>query len=359
MRILFITCFTWIIFNSREVKGGDCDHELGMQSKAIPDANIRASSSLSSNHAPALARLDGQGAWCSARNDNSPYIQIQLGKKKSITMIMTQGSFEDLRWATKYQIKYLKEGKWVTYRKADGTLTLQGNQNPRRLEDHDLQPPIPARSIRVYPMMPKSVTPNETLKKVSCLRLELYGCSAPVNGGWGKWGRWSECSVTCGPGMRSRERKCDSPKPENGGEPCNETERVEEEKCNKQNCPVIDGDWGEWGRWSECSLTCGLGMRSRGRKCDSPKPQNGGMPCNEAARVQMRYCRNRKCGHSRGGDYGGYSGSGHGWETYSDDGREHGDESRAGDSSGSSEDGWYTYSKNTIWSDNDDEDYGS
>lgn len=35
---------------------------------------------------------------------------------------MTQGSFEDLRWATKYQIKYLKEGKWVTYRKADGTL---------------------------------------------------------------------------------------------------------------------------------------------------------------------------------------------------------------------------------------------
>lgn len=58
-----------------------------------------------------------------------------------------------------------------------------------------------------------------------------------VNGGWGKWGRWSECSVTCGPGMRSRERKCDSPKPENGGEPCNETERVEEEKCNKQNCP--------------------------------------------------------------------------------------------------------------------------
>lgn len=93
-----------------------------MQSKAIPDANIRASSSLSSNHAPALARLDGQGAWCSARNDNSPYIQIQLGKKKSITMIMTQGSLEDLRWATKYQIKYLKEGKWVTYRKADGTL---------------------------------------------------------------------------------------------------------------------------------------------------------------------------------------------------------------------------------------------
>jgi len=93
-----------------------------MQSKIIPDANITASSNLSSNHLPALARKDGRRAWCSAPNDNSPYIQIQFGKKKSVTMIMTQGSFADLRWATKYQIKYLKEGKWVTYQKADGTL---------------------------------------------------------------------------------------------------------------------------------------------------------------------------------------------------------------------------------------------
>ena len=57
-----------------------------------------------------------------------------------------------------------------------------------------------------------------------------------VNGGWGEWGRWSECSATCGPGMWSRERKCDSPKPEYDGEPCNETEKVEVEKCKKQNC---------------------------------------------------------------------------------------------------------------------------
>ena len=94
-----------------------------MQRKdVIPDANITASSSLSSNHSPALARLDGQGAWCSAPNDTSPYLQVQLGKKKSITMIMTQGSFKDLRWAMKYQIKYLKDGKWVTYQKSDGTV---------------------------------------------------------------------------------------------------------------------------------------------------------------------------------------------------------------------------------------------
>lgn len=93
-----------------------------MKSKGIPDVDITASSKLSPNHAPAFARLDGQEAWCSATNDNSPYIQIQLGKKKSITMIITQGSCKDLRWARKYQIKYLKEEKWLTYQKANGTL---------------------------------------------------------------------------------------------------------------------------------------------------------------------------------------------------------------------------------------------
>ena len=60
---------------------------------------------------------------------------------------------------------------------------------------------------------------------------------------------------------------------------------------------------------------------------------------------------------SADGDYDGYSCSGHGWETYSDDRSEHGDRSGHSDSSGSSEDEWYTYSINTIWSDNDDEDY--
>ena len=57
--------------------------------------------------------------------------------------------------------------------------TFQGNVNARRLKDHDLQPPIQTRSIRIYPMVPQSVTRNATLQNVSCLRLELYGCAAP------------------------------------------------------------------------------------------------------------------------------------------------------------------------------------
>lgn len=73
--------------------------------------------------------------------------------------------------------------------------TLEGNINVQSLKGHDLQPPITTGSIRIYPMAPQGVTPNVTLDKVSCLRLELYGCSAPgikyfclsVEGGEGKW----------------------------------------------------------------------------------------------------------------------------------------------------------------------------
>ena len=54
-----------------------------------------------------------------------------------------------------------------------------------------------------------------------------------VDGGWGRWSDWTDCSVTCGAGFRSRERKCDSPVPQNGGKPCNDSGRLETIDCIK------------------------------------------------------------------------------------------------------------------------------
>lgn len=98
-----------------------------------------------------------------------------------------------------------------------------------------------------------------------------------------------------------------------------------------QDKSAVDGAWGKWGPWSACSLTCGIGLRSRERKCDSPEPRNGGVPCNRAERMQQRFCRVARCGVTQGNDLG-FSGSGYGWETSPD---------TLG--SGEDKDGWTVY----------------
>ena len=88
-----------------------------MQDKRIPDNGIMSSSELSPNHAPAFARLDGPRAWCSAPGDISPYIQIALDEGNLITAITTQGSFRDFSWARNFEVTYMRDEKWTSYKK--------------------------------------------------------------------------------------------------------------------------------------------------------------------------------------------------------------------------------------------------
>ncbi|XP_058797259.1 protein madd-4 isoform X2 [Phymastichus coffea] len=84
-----------------------------------------------------------------------------------------------------------------------------------------------------------------------------------------KWltGDWSKCSVSCGGGSRSRAVFCTS---ENG----NTTSQLADYKCiaghkpkfqeicNAFSCPM----W-EAGEWSECSASCGTGVKTRNVEC--------------------------------------------------------------------------------------------
>ena len=45
---------------------------------------------------------------------------------------------------------------------------------------------------------------------------------------------------------------------------------------------IVDGGYGSWTNWTKCSVSCGVGVRTRHRECDSPEPQNGGLSCIEA-----------------------------------------------------------------------------
>ena len=92
-----------------------CSDELGMQNKRIANERITASSSKSTDNSPHFARLDGSKAWCSALYDKLPYIQIQLEEPKIITEIITQGSSYHWAGATKYEARFLENGKWKEY----------------------------------------------------------------------------------------------------------------------------------------------------------------------------------------------------------------------------------------------------
>ena len=57
----------------------------------------------------------------------------------------------------------------------------------------------------------------------------------------------------------------------------------------------VHGGWGEWGEWSRCSLTCGLGKKTRERMCNKPVPKYGGTPCDNKEKIQPGYCRIQRC----------------------------------------------------------------
>ncbi|CAI5789335.1 SCO-spondin [Podarcis lilfordi] len=130
----------------------------------------------------------------------------------------------------------------------------------------------------------------------TCLSGRVRNCSraacGDVNGQWSEWTPWSECSASCGLGLRNRYHFCTDPAPSGMGLPCLGPER-EDKPCQAQPC-ARNGGWGAWSPWTDCTASCGGGMRSRARACDTPAPQGGGDYC-EGVPTQVEGCSLNPC----------------------------------------------------------------
>uniref|UniRef100_A0A3P9CEB0 Uncharacterized protein n=1 Tax=Maylandia zebra TaxID=106582 RepID=A0A3P9CEB0_9CICH len=143
-----------------------------------------------------------------------------------------------------------------------------------------------------------SPTPQHGGKSCSGPHIQTRDCNSQPcsgDGGWGQWSHWTECTKSCGGGVRSRRRNCDSPSPEGEGNYCEGSCEAGVLQCQSVPGCHVDGGWSQWGAWTECSLSCGGGVKFRRRLCDNPSPQSGGRGCLGDAE-QQRDCNTHLLG---------------------------------------------------------------
>lgn len=96
------------------------DSPVGLQSGAIKNSQITASSEANTNLAAWLARLHNvpkggrKGAWCSRYNNYNQWIQVDFRKAMILTGIAIQGRQDYDQWMTAFYVRYSMDGVYFS-----------------------------------------------------------------------------------------------------------------------------------------------------------------------------------------------------------------------------------------------------
>ena len=99
---------------------------LGVESKAIPDNQLTASSQFNNDHGAHRGRLNMQkegskrGGWISRHRNLNQWLQVDLGIVTTVSGVATQGRADYPQIVTKYKLEYSLDGKTFQYYRETG-----------------------------------------------------------------------------------------------------------------------------------------------------------------------------------------------------------------------------------------------
>ena len=154
--------FWFVFFSPFILRLGICDVAMGMETYAIRDDDISASS-FKEGSEPYHARVTGRKSWSPLDDDSSPYLEVKFESLKAITSILTQGG-DNGEMVKKFTLQYLPEGeehfKDVTMKieveNSDGNTAVEevvaqlpGNRDDHTIRENILETPLLTRVIRI------------------------------------------------------------------------------------------------------------------------------------------------------------------------------------------------------------------
>ncbi|XP_028415658.1 retinoschisin-like [Dendronephthya gigantea] len=138
---------------------------FGVEDGRIKNSQI-SSSTDENGFSTSKGRLNGADSWYSTNDDQNHWLQVDLGKKKLVTAIATQGFGNS--WVKTYSISYGVDKENLTSYKIIATQKVfDGNTDENSVVTNVLSPAVTARFIRIHP---------KTWNSHISLRVELYGC---------------------------------------------------------------------------------------------------------------------------------------------------------------------------------------
>ncbi|KAM6446565.1 coagulation factor V isoform 3-T3 [Liasis olivaceus] len=162
----------------------DCKLPMGLASGIIQDSQISASGHVG-YWEPKLARLNNAGkynAWSIIKKENEhPWIQVDLQRQVVITGLQTQGAMQLLKslYTKEYFVTYSKDGqKWIAFKgkHTETQMFFEGNSDGTKVKENHIDPPIIARYVRLYP----TKFHNRPTFRIELLGCEVEGCSMPL-----------------------------------------------------------------------------------------------------------------------------------------------------------------------------------